>query len=537
MGSVTKKNAFLVYIYIISAILLLVIDATADQKSDAEKFKAASLLIGNGQYLEAVGTYHEIVADSQNAGNRARALLFSGSVYDFYLDQPETSLNQFREIYENYPKSASAPDALYNSGRLLYKMDRFKDAFNIFGDYLNQYPENMRRNSAEIWAGKSKAHIADKSIPEPEKPALLFETLIRVLLKKRARQLVFNSPGKIIVSNYQTGKTIFSGTGPVAVTERDGRIAINTEKTSAAVCRIESEFHNLSEGGKPYRGRFLVYSGRSGLTLVNHVHIEKYLYGVVPKEMSWLWSYEALKAQAIASRTYALYIREKQKSGKFYDLSATTASQVYGGLNAEKEQASKAVDETFGKVMLFDDNLIIAYFHANSGGYTESSKNVWGADIPYLRTVRDTYSSLPQEKKWSHSLSYKKIRRLLSDSRLTVGKIKKIRPEARSASGRIKSFLVYSSKGNIRFRSNNFRMKIGATDLKSTCFNIKSGKFSVAFEGRGYGHGVGMSQWGAHQMALSGHLYGDILKHYYKGVTIADSGYDSNGAQSVAGIQ
>ena len=537
MESVSKKSALLTFIYIFFVILIPLHAVAADQGNDAEKFKAASDLISNGKYPEAIGVYNQIAVDSPGADNRARAMLFSGSVYDLYLNQSQTSLKQFREIYEDYPNSPSAPDALYNSGRLLYKIDRYEDAFQIFSDYTNRFPDNMRRNSAEIWAKKAREHFNVEPTPEPRKTELSFDSDVRVLLKKRAKKLVFNSTEKIKILNYQTGKTIFYGTGPVVVAGKDDRIYVNTEKTSAEVCRIESPSPGLSVDGNPYRGQFIVYSGRSGLTLVNHVNIEKYLYGVVPKEMSWLWSHEALKAQAIASRTYALYIREKQQSGKCYDLTATTASQVYGGLSAEKEQASKAVDDTFGKVMLFDENLIIAYFHANSGGYTESSKNVWGADIPYLKSVSDIYSSIPVEKKWSHTLSYKKISHLLSGSKRKPGKIKAIKPELRSPSGRIKSFLVISNKGRIRYRSNHFRMKIGATDLKSTCFNIKSGKFRVTFEGRGYGHGVGMSQWGAHQMALSGRLYSDILKHYYQGVRIAESGYESNGVKSVVSLQ
>lgn len=506
--------------------LLLVSILSFASDDDSDRFKTASILINNGQYLEAIGLYNELSGTGDNDNNRARSLLFSGTVYDLYLEQPEMALKIFKEIFDNYPDSPASSDALFNSGRILYKMDKYREACDIFRVYMNKYPENMRRNSAKIWAAKAKENVL--ALPEKQTYRTFdtqLETEIRVLLKKNVPALVFNSPSKIRITNIETGKTIFYGAGPVVVSKKTTMIVVNTEKTSAKKCKIETDNEFISVGGKRYRGNFTVHSTLAGLSVVNHLHIEKYLYGVVPKEMSWLWSAEALMAQAIASRTYALYIRAKQPANKIYDLAATTASQVYGGYSAEKEQASRAVDETFGKIMLFDGKLIIAYFHANSGGYTESSANVWGADVPYLQGVADQFSSIPSARKWTLILTYNKLEKLLQNARLKIGKIQKIKLGGRSKSGRIKSFLIISDKGKAKLTGNNFRLKVGAASLKSTWFDTKAEKRKLVFEGRGYGHGVGMSQWGAHQMALADYSYDNILRHYYQGVEIAEASY------------
>lgn len=508
------------------ALLLLASALFAAPYDDSGGFRTAARLINNGQYLEAVGIYNEISGTADSLDNRARALLFSGSVYDVYLEQPVVALKIFKEIYHKYPDSPASSDALFNSGRILYTMDKHREASDIFRVYMEKYPEAMRRNSAKIWEAKAKKNSL--KLPEKHSPKMVnfpLETMIRVLLKKNVARLVFNSPSKIKITHVDTGKILFLGAGPVVISKKSSMIVINTEKTSAKKCKIETANEFISIGGQRYRGSFVVHGRLRGLTAVNHLHIEKYLYGVVPKEMSWLWPVEALMAQAIASRTYALYIRSKQPENRIYDLVSTTASQVYGGYNAEKERATRAVDDTFGKIMLFDGKLIIAYFHANSGGYTESSTNVWGADVPYLKSVADQFSSLPSTRKWSLSLSYGELETLLRSSRLNIGKIEQIQFEGRSKSGRIKSFVIVSDKGKTNLSGNNFRLKVGAASLKSTWFDTKTGKSGIVFKGRGYGHGVGMSQWGAHQMALADYSHDTILKHYYQGIEIARAVY------------
>lgn len=524
------RNDLIRYLMITCCCLLVSLPPLAWSDTDAkgeDRFRQASDYIANGRFPEAIGMYTTIAGEGKDPANRVRALFFEASVYDHYLDQYETALTIYREIYTEYPESLFGPDALYNSGRLMCRLDRFNEAASLFDEFVTRYPDNMRRRSAEAWAERAEEQVGGHVSPVKDPSFEKMNSNIRVLLKKDATRLTINADNIIKITGKSTGKTIFMGKGPVVLSVKGGRIAVNTEKTSVASCVVESSDTGISVGGKPYRGNFVVYAGTGGLTLVNHLHIEKYLYGVVPKEMSWLWSDAALKAQAIASRTYALYIREKQQGGRYYDLTATTASQVYGGLSVEKEETTKGVDATRGQIMLFEGKLIIAYFHANSGGITESSKNVWGAEIPYLKSVTDPYSTMPEKDNWSCSLSWKTLSGRLMSTCKKIGTVRSVKVLSRSDSGRIRWFLVTGKKGKVRMNANTFRIKVGATEMKSTRFTMKPGRFKIRFDGTGYGHGVGMSQWGAHQMGLAGKTAKEILSHYYRNIRIAEIGYRS----------
>lgn len=252
---------------------------------------------------------------------------------------------------------------------------------------------------------------------------------------------------------------------------------------------------------------------------INYVDLEAYLWGVVPSELSPHWAADSLKAQAVAARTYALYVK-RRSSNKLYDLVATTASQVYGGYDAETPATTKAVNATKGEVMTYGGRLTIAYFHANSGGFTESARNVWLADLPYLRAVRDPYSDNIPNGMWELSLSYKAIQDRLNQYGLNVGSISQVLPFDISASGRPKGIAIVSSRGPIELKSNDFRLKIGPSKLKSAFFSLRESTGGIHINGKGFGHGVGMSQWGAYRMAQAGHNYRAILRHYYKDIEI-----------------
>jgi stage II sporulation protein D len=190
----------------------------------------------------------------------------------------------------------------------------------------------------------------------------------------------------------------------------------------------------------------------------------------------------------------------------------------------EKESARAAVDASRGLVLAYADKLIISYFHANSGGQTESSLNVWGVDLPYLKSVEDRYSVDPPEQTWQYFLSYKDIGRIFSRF-LSGNSLKRIEPQEKSPSGRVLHFLLCSDDKQVKVTGNSFRLKVGPVNMKSTICNVTPEKNGVTFRGTGYGHGVGMSQLGAQRMALEGFSSEDILKHYYKDVDILKISY------------
>jgi stage II sporulation protein D len=255
------------------------------------------------------------------------------------------------------------------------------------------------------------------------------------------------------------------------------------------------------------------------MDVINALDVEAYLYGVVPKEMSPQWPLEALKAQAVAARTYVLYQKEKGKD-RDYDVISTTASQVYGGAGAESAKSNQAVDETKGMVLLYNGQLALTYFHANSGGMTEEARRVWSADVPYLKAVRDDYSVKAPGCSWKLSLNVDKIRAALNRKGLDVGQIDRLMPLDISPSGRVTKIKIFHGGIESVLTGNDFRLKTDPTQVKSTFFTMTNEGDEIHLEGRGSGHGVGMSQWGAYIMASEGFSFGDILKHYYYGVVI-----------------
>ena len=272
--------------------------------------------------------------------------------------------------------------------------------------------------------------------------------------------------------------------------------------------------------GTPYRGSVKIQKGAKGyLDVINILPLEAYLYGVVPKEISPQWYSEALKAQAVASRTYARYLIEKNKN-RDYDVAATNISQVYGGAAVEAEKSTMAVDETKGLVLLYNNQPVLAYFHANSGGMTEDVQQVWAAEIPYLKSVPDDYSLRAPGCAWEKTFSLEEIRKALNKQNMDLGDIEAITPEDRSPSGRFTKIRILHDGRETILSGNDFRLKIDPNLIKSTNFQMTRQDQMVHFTGRGFGHGVGMSQWGAYIMAQEGLSYRHILQYYYQGVEI-----------------
>lgn len=278
-------------------------------------------------------------------------------------------------------------------------------------------------------------------------------------------------------------------------------------------------------GNRWYRGRLLLAAGSKGLTAVNYIDLEQYLYSVLGSEMNGNWPQEALKAQAVAARSYALYKRQTSRSS-LYDVGDTTTWQVYEGVAKEAPGTQTAVAATEGQVLTYSGKIIEAVFHSSSGGSTENSENVWSRPVPYLRSVPDYDQGTPNFE-WSKTFSADELRRRIPG----VGNIISLVPQRRGASGRIITMKVVGDAGSKILSGSTLR---NALDLKSTLFNVnpqfgasaaKSGRKSTpsTFQvtGRGFGHGLGLSQWGAYNLALQGYNYQQIILHYYQGATLA----------------
>lgn len=261
-----------------------------------------------------------------------------------------------------------------------------------------------------------------------------------------------------------------------------------------------------------YRGRTQLVPTSKGLAAVNHVNLEHYLYSVLGAEMSPSWPQEALKAQAVAARSYALYKRSSS-GNSVYDVGNTTSSQVYKGIETEAQGTHQAVDATTGQVMTYGGKIILAAFHSSSGGHTENVEDIWTQPLAYLRGVADYDMGAPVYQ-WTKSFSKSEMSHLVR----SVGNVVSMTPERKTPQGRIVTMRVQGDRGTKRISGDDLRSALG---LKSTLFTVSSTGSSFQVDGRGYGHGLGLSQWGAHNLAAQGTNYQQILGHYYQSATLA----------------
>lgn len=273
----------------------------------------------------------------------------------------------------------------------------------------------------------------------------------------------------------------------------------------------------FSFNGKLYRGALLIAprtvdaGGRLVFNAINVVDLEDYLLSVLPSEMPPSWPLEALKAQAIAARSYAIANLGKYASSG-YDVRATVSDQVYKGVVQEKDKTNMAVAQTRGVVIRHDSQVVPAFFHSAGGGFTELSEHVWSKPLPYLRSVRDFDHRSPHLS-WKKTFSVDELTsRLKSD----VGSIIGLFAVERSPSNRVKSLLVVGEKGALIMKGTTVRSNLG---LPGTNFNITPVENAYTLEGQGFGHGLGLSQHGARVLAEHGYNARQILNYYYRDVT------------------
>jgi stage II sporulation protein D len=342
-------------------------------------------------------------------------------------------------------------------------------------------------------------------------PALALE--LRVAIKEGASQVVVGTSNTGVMRNQQGQQIAQVPQGrSLTVAAQGSQIkAANALGNSFWVEPGPNGFVFI--GDRWYRGRVLVISNGSGVTAINYVDLEQYLYSVVGGEMPTSWPLEALKAQAVAARSYVLYKRQ-QASNPLYDVGSTTTWQVYKGLEEEAPSTQAAVDGTRHQVLTYNGQVIEAVFHSSSGGHTENVEDIWSRPIPYLRGVQDYDAGAPVYQ-WTQSFSIDELSRLMPD----VGRIFSATPQRTTPRGRVREIRVEGDRGARIMSGNDLR---NALNLRSTLFSIAIAGNTVQITGRGFGHGIGMSQWGAHNMAQQGYSYQQILGHYYQGAQLAN---------------
>ncbi|MBO8434069.1 MAG: stage II sporulation protein D [Tyzzerella sp.] len=254
---------------------------------------------------------------------------------------------------------------------------------------------------------------------------------------------------------------------------------------------------------------------------------EEYIKGVVGAEMPALFNIESLKAQAVCARTYALReiehmglttenLPKPEDIGQAY-LSKSELKERWGD-NFEEyyKRIEQAVSETSGEIMVYDDEPILAVFHSTSSGYTENSENIWQNPMPYLKSVESSGDTKAPQYEVSKEISYNEIKNMFKNKYPDIvfsedSLINQIKINSISDAGYITSVTV----GNKNLTGLEIR---GALSLRSASFTMNDTGNSIIFTTKGYGHGAGMSQYGAEAMANEGYTYKEILQHYYTNI-------------------
>ena len=314
-------------------------------------------------------------------------------------------------------------------------------------------------------------------------------------------------------------RVIFSGDKMSSTTLKPGvqGIYVGSRLLKSIPLNLESQGGGFQIGGRTYRHILQVWEESGGkLLVVNEIPIEDYLRGVLPSEMSAEWPLEALKAQAIASRTFALF-RMMENQNDRYDLTKDVLSQVYKGKALEHSASSRAVRETQGEILTYQGKVFPSFFHSTCGGRTANMADLWDMqEHPSMKGVSCEFCKLSRHYRWSSEIAVREVEANLKKAGYTISGIQKLQLDHLDPGGRAATIWVYDSKGKKKFRASDFRFLAGPDKIKSTLIEkIERRGDTFYFRGRGWGHGAGLCQYGARHLAELGYTAVQILRFYY----------------------
>ena len=299
----------------------------------------------------------------------------------------------------------------------------------------------------------------------------------------------------------------------VSVQGGDGIYHVNV------LARAENSSGPKSKNEWTVRGPVEIKLVPSGLAVINQIYLETYVAGVVSGEVSPKWPLEALKAQAVAARTYVLY-KQVENQQQPFDVFASVQDQVYHGHAARPESVLRAVTATKGQVVTYDGRPIYAAYSSTAAGPTEDALYVWALELPYLKGVDCPFDDQAPRYDWRTAFTFEYLENQLRKEGYPVGAVATLTPYTFTPSGRVDRVRLLHSRGEIILRGQDLRRIVGYSKIFSTNFSIKSVGSEVEVVGHGAGHAVGMCQWGMREMAELGYDYQSILRHYYPGTTL-----------------
>lgn len=471
----------------------------------------ANYLIDVGKYLEALESYETAGETTTRPKTRAEALLAEATLLASFLDAPQKALEVYRRLPKVYPPAAES--ALYRQSLLLFELERFDEARAILAAYRQRYPGGRYRFQAETLQAELPAGPSGAT-PQPPKPPVVTppavakkhpQVRVRVAYTRGAARI----SGKQVSADGQKGKDSFT------LQVKDNRLLMDGVAVPGNRMTFTSPepLHiRYGDARKCLRGD-LVARIKSGRLLVNNVlDIEDYLRGVVPAENYASWPMETLKAQAVAARTYAYYqMRHRRKWS--YDLVDFAGDQAYGGVTREHPRSTKAVRATAGEVLTSQGKPILAMFTANSGGHTADARAIFDLGKPYLSAHRDPASLKGKMADWKRNFSRAEVVRALAKINVRAEGLSAIEAAERGPSGRVVKVRLVLADGRAKVLRNRTTLR-RALDLPEILYDIRREGDQFIFEGHGWGHGVGYSQWGASILGKT-KGYREILAFYY----------------------
>lgn len=349
------------------------------------------------------------------------------------------------------------------------------------------------------------------------------DTVIRVLIIDDKPSVFLSLKGKYKMYAINSDRVLMDGGYlDAAITGTKTGLRIGKKETNVYGIKVKVvRDSNIYVDGRRFRGDIdIIRKDNQKLEVINYIGLDDYLYGVLYHEVSHRWPMEVLRAQAIAARTFALY-QARQNKVQPYDLRCDIYSQVYGGRTSEKWSTTRAVNLTRGKILTYKGEILPAYYHATCAGYTEDAANLWNVDLAPLKGASCDFCIHSPHYKWTKEIPLPGLENKLKDGGYKIGGITSISVLSKNKSGRVDKLEIKDDAGmSIVLTGKDFRQMIGPNELRSTKFDpsIKGNK--LVLYGFGWGHGVGMCQWGAFEMARQGKKAEAILEHYYPGAEI-----------------
>ena len=380
--------------------------------------------------------------------------------------------------------------------------------------------ENASATPAELVLPKDENEAPAQAPTADQSSSATALKIVRVLLADNQSSTEIKHSGRVYIYSQDLEKKYKVSAGGTLTVRfaGSGHVQVGTLKSNQPITIEPAKDTLLTWNGNVYAGKLVIVPAQHTFILVEHVDLENYLYGVLPYEMSYSWPIEALKAQAVAARTYTLKTLEHSKN-KYFDLYSDVRSQMYKGGGKQYPSVKEAVDATKNKVLTYNDKLFYTYYHGNCGGGTDDVKswNPHASSIKPLSGASCAYDSHSKSYSFKQEIPYAKVSSYVHGIGLP-GSVKSVKVAHRTSTGRATKLTVHTSKGTKTIACNNFRLAVGLRSCKLTKLQL-SGK-TLHAAGHGYGHGIGMCQDGANGMAKAGKNYEQILKNYYPGAKI-----------------